>query len=160
MVTLKHAFIRTYDAQELGRNLTTRVHPKALEQLRLCLQVKVDEAESLQELICPDDSTLPKADQWQARKEQMQHTRHFELASLDGRHQTCLICGQQFSDTWLLRQHQVDLAHFNTDNFEEVLLGRKSDELARLRTWQRLSKEIGWTSDEIGSTSDEQRDSS
>ena len=129
-------------SEELGRNLTSRVYPEVAEQFRLALQVNVDEVDSLQELICPDGSSLPRADQL-PRREEMQKLRHFEMVTLDGRCRTCAICGLQFSDTWLLRQHQVDLGHFDTDNLEEVVQSQRNEELLRLQTWQRLNKEIG-----------------
>jgi hypothetical protein len=72
----------------------------------------------------------------------MQPKRHFEMADLEHGTHVCMICGAQYNDAWLLRQHQVDLAHFNTDKPEELVIGRKKEEMTRSHTLRRLQDEI------------------
>ena len=76
----------------------------------------------------------------------MQPKRHFEMADLEHGTHVCMICGAQYNDAWLLRQHQVDLGHFNTDKAEELVIGQKREEMTRSRTLRRLQDEISGVS--------------
>lgn len=79
---------------------------------------------------------------------------YFELPDLErkGMHNgthTCSICGAHYTDGWLLRQHQVDLGHFNTDKHEEkeeVVRRQQKEEQIRSQTLRRLEGEISGAS--------------
>lgn len=135
------------DPIELGRNATAGIRPEIVQQLRSALakcQCQRSQC-SLAELLCPDGSPLPTADPCQIQM-MMQPKEHFEMADLEHGTHVCMICGAQYNDAWLLRQHQVDLAHFNTDKPEELVLGRKREEMTRSHTLRRLQDEISGVS--------------
>lgn len=125
----------------MGRNATIGVLPEVIEHLRSALAVRTVELGSLQELLCPDGSPLPTADPL-GDSRQLQGRRHFELVDLERGKHVCMVCGASYTDAWLLRQHQVDFAHFNTDNPAELAFGRKKEQLKRYQTLQRLQDEI------------------
>ena len=127
--------------QELGRNATIGVLPEVIEHLRSALAVRTVQLGSLQDILCPDGSPLPTADPL-GDSQQLQGRRHFELVDLEHGKHVCMVCGESYTDAWLLRQHQVDFGHFNTDNPAELAFGRKKEQLKRYQTLQRLQDEI------------------
>ena len=132
-----------WGAEEMGRDVLLNVEPKVLKQFRAALADGAriaTEVGSLEELLCPDGSSLPQADHLEPSL-QMQGM-HLELADLDDQEHRCTICGRSFSDIWLLRQHEIDHGHFSSDDPEEIRWGKERYELAKQQALRKLQVEL------------------
>ena len=95
--------------------------------------------QDLEELICVDGSPLPKAGSCKT-PERLQAATHMELPTLERSESgcDCMVCGRKFSGVWVLRQHQVDTGHFNTDDPQQLLSRRERDAAAVAEAFDRL----------------------
>ena len=124
----------------MGRNLSTDFAPATLDLLRSSLAAACTRPQHLQEVLCPQGGHLPRAGPCEA-PQALQQTRHWELPDLE-HGELCAVCGASFEGDWLLRQHQADTGHFNSEDPAELSASREYDVLERSQALQRVEMAI------------------